>query len=70
MGRETERLKETRNEFINLARTSKGKRRLERSRRKWNDKIDVSEIVFGGDWILLSQNRVQKHTSRHVLKQK
>jgi hypothetical protein len=57
--REIERSKETRNEYIILARTPKGKRRLERSRRKWNDniKMDVSEIVFGVDWIYLAQNR-------------
>jgi hypothetical protein len=56
MGGEIERIKETTNAYIILARKPKGKRCLERLTRKPNDniKMDVSELVSlltGFSWL-------------------
>jgi hypothetical protein len=60
---------ETTNVYIILARKPKRNRHLERlrSKRKDNIKIDVSETVFGVDWIHVAQNMAQKHKSRYLL---
>jgi hypothetical protein len=42
-------------------RKPEGRRRLERSRRRWKDiEMDFYEMVGGVDWIVLAQDRDRK----------
>jgi hypothetical protein len=54
------RMAKTRNACRRLVGKSKGKRPLERPRRRWENKMDLREIEWGGmDWIDLAQDKDQ-----------
>jgi hypothetical protein len=53
------RIGEERKVYKVLVGKPKGKRSLGRPRRRWEDgiRMDLKEIILGGDWIRLAQDR-------------